>query len=104
VRFKDGKPQSIEPVIGGFLVKAGESEYGYFGRPFGLAQGKDGSLFIGDDANGVIYRVRHAEAKTAEAGPDVPKEAMMNAALSAQDTPKRLAGELLEADSGLQAE
>jgi len=31
---------------------------GYIGRPTGIAVGSQGSIFVADDANGVIYRVR----------------------------------------------
>lgn len=34
------------------------SNTGYIGRPTGIAVGAQGSLFVADDANGVIYRVR----------------------------------------------
>jgi glucose/arabinose dehydrogenase len=49
VAFEDGKPQSVEPFITGFLVEDGKNGYGYLGRPVGLAVGKDGSLFVADD-------------------------------------------------------
>jgi hypothetical protein len=42
------------------------------GRPAGLAVAKDGSLLVGDDTNGVIYRVSYAgpaAEKRADAGP-----------------------------------
>jgi hypothetical protein len=64
--FEDGKPKSAEPFVTGFLTRLGNGEYGFVGRPFGLAVGKDGSLFIGDDANGAIYRVTYDNAKTTE--------------------------------------
>jgi len=31
---------------------------GYIGRPAGIAVGSQGSIFVADDANGAIYRVR----------------------------------------------
>jgi glucose/arabinose dehydrogenase len=58
VRFDAaGNPTRIEPFVGGWLIEGGQS---HFGRPMGLAQLGDGSLIVGDDVNGVIYRVRWA--------------------------------------------
>ena len=57
VRFSNGQAVGVEDFITGFLSDDGGS---YFGRPTGLAEGPDGSLYISDDANGVIYRVRYA--------------------------------------------
>jgi len=34
------------------------SDTNYIGRPTGIAVGAQGSLFVADDANGVIYRIR----------------------------------------------
>jgi glucose/arabinose dehydrogenase len=56
VRFENGQPTAIEPFLSGFLVKQG-GEWGYFGRPVGVAVAKEGSLLVSDDANGVIYRI-----------------------------------------------
>lgn len=36
------------------------SSTNYIGRPTGIAVGSQGSLFVADDANGVIYRIRAA--------------------------------------------
>jgi glucose/arabinose dehydrogenase len=52
---EQGDPVRFEPFLKGFLLD-GEA---YFGRPAGLAVGSDGSLFVGDDANGVVYRVSY---------------------------------------------
>jgi glucose/arabinose dehydrogenase len=60
VRFQSGKPAAIEPFLSGFLVKQSNG-WAQFGRPVGLAQLKDGSLLIGDDTNGVIYRISHTK-------------------------------------------
>jgi len=38
----------------------GTSSTNYIGRPTGIAVGAQGSLFVADDANGVIYRLRPA--------------------------------------------
>ena len=57
IRFREGKPVGSEPFLSGFLVDGGTR---HFARPMGLAIAKDGALLVGDDANGVIYRVAHA--------------------------------------------
>lgn len=57
VRFDDGRPTRIEPFLTGFLADGGRT---HFARPMGLAVAKDGALLVGDDANGVIYRVAAA--------------------------------------------
>ena len=54
VHFANGKPQSMEPILSGFLVDGGQQ---HFGRPVGVAVAKDGALLVGDDVNGVIYRL-----------------------------------------------
>lgn len=58
IRFENGKPAKIEPFLTGFL-SSGNGNWSIFGRPVGLAVMKDGSLLIGDDTNGVIYRVSY---------------------------------------------
>lgn len=57
VKFDNGKPASIEPFLSGFLVELGANRWGFGGRPFGLATTPDGAVLVGDDANGVIYRI-----------------------------------------------
>ena len=64
VRFQDGKPVKIETFLSGFLVSLGPDRWGAIGRPFGLATMPDGSLLVGDDLNGVIYRVRATGGKS----------------------------------------
>lgn len=54
VDFENGKPRSIESFASGFLSEDGASA---FARPAGLAVAQDGALLVGDDANGIIYRV-----------------------------------------------
>jgi Raf kinase inhibitor-like YbhB/YbcL family protein len=98
ITFEDGKPTGFEPFISGFLQQTGKGSYGFIGRPFGVAMAKDGSLFIGDDANGVIYRVSH-EAKTAQAGSDTSTGAAAEEpVMSEQKTPEELAAEILKAE------
>jgi glucose/arabinose dehydrogenase len=54
IKFADGRPIRFEDFLSGFLVDGGEAQ---FGRPAGLAVAKDGALLVGDDSNGIIYRV-----------------------------------------------
>lgn len=62
VRFDErGNPTKIEPFLTGFLVKMNNGDYGRFARPVGVAVAKDGSLLIGDNMNGVIYRISYAK-------------------------------------------
>ncbi len=57
IRFdRRGQPVAFQKFVSGFLIDGGR---GFFGRPAGLAVAKDGSLLVGDDANGVIYRVSY---------------------------------------------
>lgn len=65
VAFTDtGEPESFEPFISGWLLEGKSDEPTSFGRPCGMAWAADGALLIGDDQNGVIYRV--APIKKAE--------------------------------------
>jgi glucose/arabinose dehydrogenase len=57
LRFEGDKPVAFEPFLTGFLQQDAAA---HFGRPVGLAIAKDGSLLVGDDTNGVIYRVVYA--------------------------------------------
>ena len=75
ILFNDeGKPTGFEPFLTGFMVQRPDGEYERFGRPCGLVQLPDGSVLVGDDMNGVIYRVSpespskaaKADAKIAE--------------------------------------
>jgi len=56
--FRDGKPGAYQTFADGFagmdkIVGSGDAHY----RPMGLAQGPDGSLYIGDTQRGRIWRV-----------------------------------------------
>jgi Raf kinase inhibitor-like YbhB/YbcL family protein len=62
IRFQNGKPTGIEPFVTGFLVDGGKA---HIARPVGLAVTKGGSLLVGDDANGVIYRVSYGNGPSA---------------------------------------
>lgn len=57
VKFENGEAKSVEPFVTGFLVETSPGQWARFARPFGLAVAKDGSLLVGDDQNGVIYRI-----------------------------------------------
>jgi glucose/arabinose dehydrogenase len=57
IRFsEEGTPTAMEPFVSGWLIDDGRA---HFGRLMGLAQAADGSLLVGDDAHGVIYRISH---------------------------------------------
>jgi len=58
IRFKQGRPTGFEDFLTGFLVSDVERPFA-FGRPAGLAVMADGSLLVGDDTNGLLYRVRY---------------------------------------------
>ncbi len=59
VKFtSDGKPMEFKPFLTGFLVDKDGSPW-TFGRPAGIAIGKDGSLLVGCDKTGVIYRIHY---------------------------------------------
>jgi glucose/arabinose dehydrogenase len=61
VRFDArGLPTAVEPFVSGWLIEGGRA---HFGRLMGLAQAADGALLIGDDTNGVIYRVHYGGAQ-----------------------------------------
>lgn len=72
IRFKDGTPRAFEPFLTGFLGDGGKH---HFARPMGLAVAADGALLVGDDANGVLYRVSYTGAGST-ALPDAPADAM----------------------------
>jgi Raf kinase inhibitor-like YbhB/YbcL family protein len=80
----------------GFLTQMGEEEYGYIGRPVGVAVAKDGSLLIGDDANGIIYRVVYDGPQ--EASEPAPTKV---AALPEPEAPSDLASTVLAAPGKL---
>lgn len=74
VDFDDkGQPQRMEPILTGFLVGGGQQ---HFGRPVGMAVAKDGALLVGDDVNGVIYRLASRDGKGAMKPISPPARAM----------------------------
>ena len=59
VPFKDGKPLGYyENFATGFWV-SGENRAEVWGRPAALAVAKDGSLLVGDDTGGTIWRISY---------------------------------------------
>jgi glucose/arabinose dehydrogenase len=57
IRFDEaGQPVTFEPFATGWLIDDGRA---HFGRLMGIGQAADGSLLIGDDTNGVIYRIAY---------------------------------------------
>ena len=71
VDFQDGKPIGFEKFFDGFLGQQENGKYRYLGRLTGLAVGNDGSLFVADDSNGIVYRVYH-EGTADSAGSATP--------------------------------
>ena len=66
VNFENGKPVGFEKFLEGFLLRQENGKYGYLGRLTGIAVGKDGSLFVADDSNGVVYKVSYKGATTSQ--------------------------------------
>jgi len=60
VHFRGGRPVSVRPFVTGFLAHTGTRSWARFARPFGLAQMPDGSLLMGDDQNGILYRITYS--------------------------------------------
>ena len=61
IHFDKGQPKSITPFVSGFLTQQSDGSWGRFARPFGLVVTNDGSLLMGDEQNGIIYRIRPAQ-------------------------------------------
>lgn len=54
VPFVDGKPQgAMEDVLTGFLSPEGDA----YGRPVGVAVGRDGAVLVADDVGNVVWRI-----------------------------------------------
>lgn len=61
IHFEGGKATSIQPFLSGFLMPVkGGSGWARFARPFGLVQMRDGSIVVGDEQNGILYRVTYS--------------------------------------------
>jgi glucose/arabinose dehydrogenase len=55
IRFdRQGNPTAIAPFVGNWLLEGGRA---HFGRLMGITMTPDGALLVGDDTNGVIYRI-----------------------------------------------
>lgn len=58
VPFADGKPSGkAEDFLSGFIKQEGE----VYGRPVGVAVGKDGSLLVADEPGNIVWRVQVSE-------------------------------------------
>lgn len=62
IHFEGRTAKTITPFLTGFLMRDKTSSNGWsrFARPFGLAQMRDGSVLVGDEQNGIVYRIRAA--------------------------------------------
>jgi Raf kinase inhibitor-like YbhB/YbcL family protein len=70
IRFSAGGDFEVfEPFVTGFLESLPEGQFGFFGRPVGVATAIDGSLIFSDDTNNMLYRV----AATASSGTPAPQ-------------------------------
>jgi glucose/arabinose dehydrogenase len=68
VPFKDGRPEGYyENFTTGFWV-SGEQRAEVWGRPAALAVAKDGSLLVGDDTGGTIWRISYKGPPAEHAG------------------------------------
>ncbi|RZA33597.1 MAG: YbhB/YbcL family Raf kinase inhibitor-like protein [Lysobacteraceae bacterium] len=76
IPFRNGRPGPAESFVTGFLSDGGTT---HFARPMGLAMAADGALLMGDDANGVIYRIAHGQtqANDGQAAAPPPARAML---------------------------
>lgn len=54
VRFRDGKPTTVEDFVTGWLEGASS-----WGRPVDVIVGRDGALYVSDQGAGRIYRISH---------------------------------------------
>lgn len=103
VKFNKGQPVAFEPFVSGFLTDGGQS---HIARPVGLAQAKDGALLVGDDANGVIYRVAYEgrRAATGAAAEPAPARSMQEQNNKGFGMPLALARSETRTDGRLQVE
>jgi len=91
IKYREGKPASIAPFVSGFLGDGGTV---HFARPMGLAMARDGALLLGDDANGIIYRIAYdggAAGKTGTPARPTPATAMQQQAKAGTGVPLALA-------------
>ncbi|MBP1807075.1 PQQ-dependent sugar dehydrogenase [Rubellimicrobium aerolatum] len=57
IDFENGQPVSWEPFATGFLIEYDGPRYGFLGRLVGAAQTAEGDLLLGDDTQGILYRI-----------------------------------------------
>jgi glucose/arabinose dehydrogenase len=57
IPMADGTPGPVEDFATGWLRADGSN----WGRPVDVLTGPDGSLFVSDDGQGIVYRVFYAE-------------------------------------------
>ena len=56
-----GQPQGgAQDFITGWLAPGEKQKGRWMGRPVGIVFGGDGSMYLSDDAGGVIYRITYA--------------------------------------------
>ena len=60
IHFHGERAIGARPFVTGFLAHTGTRSWARFARPFGLAQMPDGSLLMGDDQNGILYRITYS--------------------------------------------
>jgi len=73
VRFDNGRARSIEPFLTSFIADGGQARTG---RPAGLAVAHDGSLLLGDDENGILYRISYPGGRGQAERVSPPADAM----------------------------
>lgn len=73
VRFDDGRARAIEPFLTGFITDGGRARTA---RPAGLAVAADGSLLVGDDENGILYRIAYPGGRGDARPATAPADAM----------------------------
>ncbi|HEY9229979.1 MAG TPA: PQQ-dependent sugar dehydrogenase, partial [Gemmatimonadaceae bacterium] len=66
IHFEDGKPRRFEDFVTGFISGDGDT---HFGRLAGVAVARDGSILLGDDTNGMIYRIAYGTRAASASGP-----------------------------------
>jgi len=96
VRFANGQARGIEPFLTSFLADGGQSRTG---RPAGLAVAGDGSLLLGDDENGILYRISYPGGRGAGRPVTPPADAMRTQTSRGSGVPLALAR--VEAGLGL---
>ncbi|MDB4916935.1 MAG: glucose sorbosone dehydrogenase [Gemmatimonadetes bacterium] len=63
IHFENGKPVRFDDFATGFITPDGNT---YVARLAGVAMAMDGSLLLGDDTNGVIYRISYGGSASAQ--------------------------------------